>query len=409
MLVLEFKVRAKEQQYKGIDEAIRTAQFIQNKCLRYWMDNKGVGRYDLNKYCRVLAHDFKFANELNSQARQSSAERAWSAIARFYDNCKRKIPGKKGYPRFKKNCRSVEYKQTGWQLNLESRKAITFTDKKGIGRLRLVGSYDLHFYQPEQIKRVRLVRRADGYYCQFILSVDVQIKTEPTNKTIGLDVGLSAFCTDDQGNKIDNPKFLRTGEKKIKRLQRQLSRKQKGSSNRKKARQKLAKAHLKISRQRKEFCKRVAYSVIHSNDVVAYEDLRIKNLVKNHCLAQSINDAAWYQFRVWLEYFARKYGKVTIAVPPRNTSQDCSNCGKTVKKSLSTRTHVCSCGCQLDRDENAARNILRIGLSTAGHTGTFGLEPINALGELTSTLTGAILLGQVDSLNKESPVTSLCD
>ncbi|MFM6354257.1 MAG: RNA-guided endonuclease InsQ/TnpB family protein, partial [Planktothrix sp.] len=282
-------------------------------------------------------------------------------------------------------------------------------DKKGIGRLRLVGSYDLHFYQPEQIKRVRLVRRADGYYCQFILSVDVQIKTEPTNKTIGLDVGLSAFYTDDQGNKVDNPKFLRKGEKKIKRLQRQLSRKQKGSNNRKKARQKLAKAHLKIGRQRKEFSKRVAYSVIQSNDLVAYEDLRIKNLVKNHCLAKSINDAAWYQFRTWLEYFGRKYGKVTIAVPPQYTSQNCSNCGKTVKKSLSTRTHVCSCGCQLDRDENAAKNILRMGLSTAGHTGTFGLEPINALGELTSTLTGAILLGQVDSLNKESPVTSLCD
>ena len=89
--------------------------------------------------------------------------------------------------------------------------------------------------------------------------------------------------------------------------------------------------------------------------------------------------------------------------------ENCSNCGKIVKKSLSTRTHVCSCGCQLDRDENAAKNILRRGLSTAGHTGTFGLEPINALGELTSTLAGEILLGQVDSLNKESPVTSLCD
>ncbi|WP_254172718.1 RNA-guided endonuclease InsQ/TnpB family protein [Planktothrix pseudagardhii] len=409
MLVLEFKVRAGLQQSKAIDEAIRTAQFVQNKCLRYWMDNKGVNKYDLNKYCRVLAHDFKFANELNSQARQSSAERAWSAIARFYDNCKRKVPGKKGFPKFKKNCRSVEYKTTGWQLNLETRKAITFTDKKGIGRLRLVGSYDLHFYQPELIKRVRLVKRADGYYCQFLISIDVQIKTEPTNKTIGLDVGLSAFYTDDQGNKVDNPKFLRKGEKKIKRLQRQLSRKQKGSNNRKKARQRLSKAHLKISRQRKEFSKRVAYSVIHSNDVVAYEDLRIKNLVKNHCLAKSINDAAWYQFRIWLEYFGRKYGKATIAVPPQYTSQNCSNCGKTVKKSLSTRTHVCSCGCQLDRDENAAKNILRIGLSTAGHTGTFGLEPINALGELTSTLTGAILLGQVDSLNKESPVTSLGD
>jgi putative transposase len=268
------------------------------------------------------------------------------------------------------------------------------------------------------MKRVRLVRRADGYYCQFLISIDVQIKTEPTNKTIGLDVGLSAFYTDDQGKKVDHPKFLRTGEKKIKRLQRQVSRKQKGSNNRKKARQQLAKSHLKISRQRKEFCKRVAYSVIHSNDVVAYEDLRIKNLIKNHTHPHPllggepegwVNDAAWYQFRVWLEYFGRKYGKVTIAVPPQYTSQNCSNCGKTVKKSLSTRTHVCSCGCQLDRDENAAKNILRRGLSTAGHTGTFGLEPINALGELTSTLTGAILLGQVDSLNKESPVTSLCD
>nr|CAD5976086.1 Putative transposase in snaA-snaB intergenic region [Planktothrix pseudagardhii] len=258
MLVLEFKVRAALQQRKAIDEAIRTAQFVQNKCLRYWMDNKGVNKYDLNKYCRVLAHDFKFANELNSQARQSSAERAWSAIARFYDNCKRKVPGKKGFPKFKKNCRSVEYKTTGWQLNLETRKAITFTDKKGIGRLRLVGSYDLHFYQPEQIKRVRLVRRADGYYCQFLLSIDVKIQSEPTNKTIGLDVGLSAFYTDDQGNKVDNPKFLRKKEKKIKRLQRQLFRKQKGSNNRKKARQRLSKAHLKISRQRKEFSKLVA-------------------------------------------------------------------------------------------------------------------------------------------------------
>ncbi|MGK7943222.1 MAG: RNA-guided endonuclease TnpB family protein, partial [Microcystaceae cyanobacterium] len=158
MLVLEFKVRAKKQQYQGIDEAIRTAQFVQNKCLRHWMDHQGVGRYDLNKYCRILAQEYKFAKELNSQARQSSAERAWSAIARFYDNCKRQVKGKKGYPKFQKNCRSVEYKTTGWKLDLETRKAITFTDKKGIGRLRLVGSYDLHYYQPEQIKRVRLVR-----------------------------------------------------------------------------------------------------------------------------------------------------------------------------------------------------------------------------------------------------------
>ncbi|MGB3403185.1 MAG: transposase [Microcoleaceae cyanobacterium] len=405
MLVLEFKVRAKQYQYTAIDEAIRTAQFVQNKCLRFWMDNAKVNKYDLNKYCRVLAHDFDFANRLNSQARQSSAERAWSAISRFYDNCKRNIPGKKGFPRFKKNSRSVEYKTTGWKLDLTTRKSITFTDKNNIGKIKLVGTYDLNFYKIESIKRVRLIRRADGYYCQFILSVDVKVDSEPALSVIGLDVGLKSFYTDQSGNKIDNPKFLRKGEKKLKRLQRRLSKKCKGSSNRRKARTKLAKAHLKISRQRKDFAVKLARCVVHSNDVIVYEDLRIKNLVKNHCLAKSINDAAWYQFRLWLEYLGKKHSKITIAVPPQNTTQNCSNCGEKVQKSLSTRTHICACGCQLDRDENAARNILKTGLSTVGHTGTWLQDSLNALGEDTATFSGEILSKQVTSMNKESPAT----
>jgi putative transposase len=137
-------------------------------------------------------------------------------------------------------------------------------------------------------------------------------------------------------------------------------------------------------------------------DLVAYEDLRISNLVKNHCLAKSINDAGWYQFRKWLEYFGRKFGKVTIAVNPAYTSQECSNCGAVVKKSLSTRTHVCQCGFTLDRDCNAAINILKLALSTLGHSGTWVIDP-NASGDSTSTLVGAILLGQVGSMNEESP------
>ena len=112
----------------------------------------------------------------------------------------------------------------------------------------------------------------------------------------------------------------------------------------------------------------------NSLDFVAYEDLQIKNMAKNHCLAKSINDAGWYQFRVWLEHNGRKFGRVTVAVPPRYTSQMCSSCGVVVKKSLSTRTHICKCGCVLDRDENAALNILKLGLGTVGHTGTFASE-----------------------------------
>jgi len=401
MFVLEFKVEAKLKQYQAIDDAIRTAQFIRNKCLKYWMDNKGVNKYDLSAYCRVLSHDFKFASQLNSQARQASAERAWSSISRFFDNCKQKVIGKKGYPQFKKFSRSVEYKTTGWKLL--NPKTIHFSDKKEIGTLKLKGTWDLGYFQQSDIKRVRLIKRADGYYCQFVLSCEVKEDVKPSGKCIGIDVGLASFYTDHEGNKVDNPKFLKKSEKRLKRLQRRLSKKKKGSKNRQKARQRLAKAHLKISRQRKDFAVKLARCVVRFLDVIAQVDLRIKNLVKNHCLAKSINDAAWYQFREWLEYFGVKFGKITIAVPPNYTSQNCSNCGEVVKKSLSTRTHQCKCGCVLDRDENAAINILKKGLSTVGHTGTFGLDPINAWGENTSTFSEAILSKQVISLNQESP------
>jgi putative transposase len=114
-----------------------------------------------------------------------------------------------------------------------------------------------------------------------------------------------------------------------------------------------------------------------------------------------MNDASWYQFRKWLEHFGIKFGKITVAVNPALTSQECSNCGTLVKKSLSMRTHICQCGFVLDRDWNAAINILKLALSTTGHVGTWVLNP-NASGDLTSTLAGAILSGQAESMNEES-------
>ncbi len=159
----------------------------------------------------------------------------------------------------------------------------------------------------------------------------------------------------------------------------------------------LGKRHLKISRQRKDHAVKLARCVVQSNDLIVYEDLRIKNMVQNHCLAKSINDASWYQFRVWLEYFGKVFGKITVAVPPHYTSQECSSCGAIVKKGLSTRTHICWCGAVLNRDHNAARNILSRGLATVGHTGSYGLEPCNAWGEDASTLVGETLSRQATS------------
>ncbi|MGF1676576.1 MAG: RNA-guided endonuclease InsQ/TnpB family protein, partial [Rivularia sp. (in: cyanobacteria)] len=274
MIIYEFKVKGKDRQYRAIDDAVRTSQFIQNKSLRYWMENKNVTKYDLNKYCAVLAAEFPFASELNSMARQSAAERAWSAISRFYDNCKKKIKGKKGFPKFKKHCRSVEYKTSGYKLSV-NRKSITFSDKKGIGTLKLKGTYDLNYYDIKQIKRVRLVRRADGYYAQFAIDVDIKVETYPTQQVVGIDLGLKYFIADSKGNVEPAPKFYRKAEIALNRANRKKSKKfsaarkntsVRQSNNYHKARNRYARKHLRVSRQRKEYCKKLAYSVIQSND-----------------------------------------------------------------------------------------------------------------------------------------------
>jgi putative transposase len=376
MLVFEAKLRGTDEQYAILDEMIRTARFVRNSCLRYWMENIGVDRYDLNKYCRVLRKQFEWCKKLSAQACQASAERAWSAIARFFENCKKQVPGNKRFPKFKKHSSHgcVEYKVDGWLLS-DDRLTITFRDGFKAGTFKMWGTRDLHFYQKEQIKRVRVVRRADGYYVQFSIDQERSQQHSPTNQMVGIDVGLNHFYTDSQGNKVENPRFLRKAEKALKRDQKRVSRKRKGSKNRLKAIKNLGRTHLKVSRRRKDFAIKTARALIQSSDLVAIEDLtfrlrstlalseaeglKVRNMVKNHHLAKSISDASWTLFRQWLEYFGKVFDVPVIAVAPHYTSQDCSNCGAVVKKTLSTRTHKCpDCGHIADRDTNAAVNIL---------------------------------------------------
>ena len=399
MLVLEYKIEAKTEEYKAIDEAIRTVQFVRNKCLRYWMDagkEAKLNSFALNKYSTELRNEFDFVKALNSMAVQASAERAWFAISRFYGNCKAKKSGKKGFPCFQKDNRSVEYKTSGWTLHPTKRR-ITFTDKKGIGELKLLGKWDVQTYPVKTIKRVRLIRRADGYYCQFVVDIESTDIQPKTGNEIGLDVGLEWFYPDSSGHHEPNPRFLKKSEPAIKHAQRRIYKKEKGSNNRRKARARFSKKHLRVSRQRTEHASRLARHVCKSNDLVAYEDLRVSNMVKNHCLASSISDASWYQFRQWIEYFVNKFGKIAVAVHPQYTSQECSQCKRVVKKSLSTRTHACQCGCVLSRDMNAAINILLRAKTREGHSQS------NAKGVGASTLLGETLVEQVLTVNLESP------
>jgi putative transposase len=378
MLIYEYKLDATKAQYAAIDEAIKIVQFIRNKCLRLWMDGRGISSNDLQCYCSQLAKEYPFATVLNSQARQAAADRAWFAISRFYEKCALKKQGlwkgKCGYPQFQHDNRSLEYKTTGWKRD---GKHITFTDGCGIGCVRLVGTRDVETFPLKHIKRVRLVKRADGYYCHFAVKAERTREHIPTGKHVGIDMGLKSFYTDSEGNTVDNPRFLRKAEKKLKRLHRRLSRTQKKSSNRKRARQRLGKAYLKVTRQREDFARKQANALITSHDLIAYEDLKIANMVKNHSLAKSISDVAWGRFLAWMKYYAMLHDIPTIAVAPHFTSQNCSACGTLVKKSLSVRTHVCfGCGLVMDRDENAAVNILSKATGrTVGHTGTGRSNP----------------------------------
>jgi putative transposase len=391
MRVIEFKVKATQTQQIAILEAIRIGQFIRNKCLGLWMDSNREDKVNYASFCKFVTKlsndaDTPFVGNLNSMARQASAERAWFAVSRFYDNCQKGL-AQKGYPKFKKFSRSVEYKTSGWKLS-EDKKSIHITDKTGIGKLRLVGSYNREIFDKSLIKRVRLIKRADGFYCQFVLDLGRVEPLDSTGKEVGIDVGLNHFLTDSNGEKVNNPRFLRKAEKRLKKAQRQLSKKKKGSNKRQKQKSKVARLHLKVSRQRKDFVVKTAKALIQSNDLVVYEDLKVSNMVKNRKLAKSISDASWSMFTNWLDYFGQIHGKFVIAVNPQYTSQECSNCGSIVKTTLSVRTHICSCGCVLDRDENAAINILRKA-NTVGRTG------IQALGQTTLCLLGESLIDKV--------------
>ena len=255
------------------------------------------------------------------------------------------------------------------------------TDKFGIGRMKLIGSRDWHFYDKKLIKRVRLIRRADGFYAQFCIDITIHEDARPTGQSIGIDLGLNHFYTDSNNDKLDNPRFLRKSLKLLTRRQRQVSKKKKGSANRRKAINRLARKHLKVSRQRKDFAVKAARTLCASNDVIVLENLNVRGLVKNHKLALSISDASWSLFREWLEYFGKIFDREIIAVDPKYTSQDCSNCGNRIKKSLSTRTHQCSCGAVLCRDHNAAINILAKG--TGGQSETTPLYGVDASGQMT--------------------------
>jgi putative transposase len=263
-----------------------------------------------------------------------------------------------GYPRFQGRGRymSFTYPQVGEHGGARLDNGFLVLSK--------IGRFAVHWSRPlEGIpKTVTISREADGWYACFSCA-DVPAHPLPrTGCETGIDVGLHVFLITADGEIVDNPRHFRTQEGRIAKAQRRVARRKPGSQRRRTAIALLKRKHQTVQRQRRDFHHKTALALLRRYDTIYLEDLRIANMVRNPHLAKSISDAGWSSFRTILEAKAACAGRQVIAIPPAYTSQDCSGCGEHVPKSLSVRTHVRpSCGLVLDRDENAARNILRAG------------------------------------------------
>jgi len=364
-----YRIYPNSRQKQIIDQTIELCRYLYNCGLEqrikaYRQYKISVSAYQQINELPYIKKCFPEYQNIYSQVLQDVLRRLDKTFSSFFHRVK--TGEKPGFPRYKGENRHHSFTYPQPQENMIPANGKVYLPK--IGRVKI----KLHREIPGNIKTVTVTRRNGKYYACFTVETE-PVLLHKTGRAVGIDMGVSAFVATSDGLLVQSPQTYRKAEKRLKRLQREVSRRKKGSNRRRKSVQKLASVHEKIANQRKDIAHKTARYLVNNYDLIIHEDLQIKNMVKNHHLAKSIQDSGWGMFFDILAYKAEDAGKQVVKVNPHNTSQMCSGCGHIVKKTLAVRIHKCPhCGLELDRDINAARNILATALSITGSDGAFG-------------------------------------
>jgi putative transposase len=365
LVTFKYRLFPSKSQERLLSQTLETCRRWYNVCLAERKDAWESEKRSVSKFAQLAkVKDYRkenpFAGQVHSHVLQVVTADLDKAFQAFFRRVKAgETPG---YPRFRGRDRfdSFGFKELGNGFRLDGRRL----KLSGIGRVAV------RWHRPieGQIKTVRIRRQAGKWYACFACEVEAQ-PLPPTGQEVGIDVGIASLLTTSDGEHIENPKWYRAEQAKLRVLQRRVSRRKKGSVNRRKAVRALQRQHDQIANKRADFLKKIVHGLIVRYDYIAIEDLQITNMAQNHSLSKSILDAGWGYFAQHLAHKAAWAGRVVAQVNPAYTSKTCSQCGSLFAHlTLADRWVKCDCGLSLDRDENAARNLLARGQRAWGVT-----------------------------------------
>jgi putative transposase len=348
----ELRLKPTKSQEVAFEEILRDSAETYNAALQerkeaWGLQRKSISLYEQQKELTELRKDPQFA-KIAADIQRDPLRRLDGAFKAFFRRCK--SGDKPGFPRFRSAARYSSF-TFGQPRVLDGRIVVP-----NLGWFKFKSSQEIS----GKPKTATIKRVGKKWLVRLACDIGAAPAKVAVSNAVGIDLGLVNFVTLSDGTSISNPRWTSKHAARIAAANQRLERKVRGSKNRLGAKEALRRAHQRVTDSRKNFCHHVSKFLVRRYDLIAFEKLKIKGMVGGY-FAKSILDAAWAQLIYQISYKAEYAGRYAIAVNPSGTSIRCSGCGERVPKKLTDRQHVCACGVSLDRDHNAALNILRLG------------------------------------------------